>query len=113
MYAPNSSPYLPAEQWNVAEIRVLDNEVEHWLNDELVLQYNLKAPDFLQRKLKSKWNDDADWAKAGIGHISSRIMGIKSNSSGLQFVILNKPYQCPKHSNIAHLTQSNEYTGLK
>ena len=43
MYAPNSSPYLPAGQWNVAEIRVLDNEVEHWLNDELVLQYNFRS----------------------------------------------------------------------
>ena len=77
MYAPNSSPYLPAGQWNIAGIRVLDNEVEHWLNGELVLQYNLRSADFLQRKQESKWNDDADWAKAGIGHISLQDHGDK------------------------------------
>ena len=77
MYAPNLSPYLPAGQWNVARIRVLDNEVEHWLNEELVLQYNLKSDDFLQRKMESKWYDDADWAKAGIGHVSLQDHGDK------------------------------------
>ena len=77
MYAPNSSPYLPAGQWNIAGIRVLDNEVEHWLNGELVLQYNLRSADFIQRKQESKWNDDADWAKAGIGHISLQDHGDK------------------------------------
>ena len=77
MYAPNLSPYLPAGQWNVARIRVLNNEVEHWLNEELVLQYNLKSDDFLQRKTESKWYDDADWAKAGIGHVSLQDHGDK------------------------------------
>ena len=77
MYATNSSPSLPAGQWNVAGIRVLDHEVEHWLNGELVLQYNLESEEFLQRKLESKWYDDADWAKAGIGHISLQDHGDK------------------------------------
>tara|TARA_B100000575_G_scaffold294574_1_gene311652 strand:+ start:5304 stop:6101 length:798 start_codon:yes stop_codon:yes gene_type:complete len=77
MYAPQISPYLPAGQWNLAGIRVLNNEVEHWLNEELVLQYNLKSDDFLQRKIESKWYDDPDWAMAGIGHISLQDHGDK------------------------------------
>ena len=77
MYPPQTSPYLPAGQWNVAGIKVLDNEVEHWLNEKLVLQYNLKSDDFLERKIESKWYDDSDWAMAGIGHISLQDHGDK------------------------------------
>lgn len=77
MYAPKTSPHLPAGQWNVAGIRVLNSEVEHWLNEEFVLQYNLKSDDFIQRKIESKWHDDSDWAMAGIGHISLQDHGDK------------------------------------
>jgi hypothetical protein len=45
----------PVGQWNRGRIKVLGNQVEHWLNDELVLQYELGSPDLLNEISKSKF----------------------------------------------------------
>ena len=77
MFAPESSPYHPAGEWNTAGIQVQDGMVVHYLNGEKVLEYDLNSERFEQQRLKSKWSDDPDWAKIGEGHISIQDHGDK------------------------------------
>ncbi|NBW70250.1 MAG: DUF1080 domain-containing protein [Bacteroidetes bacterium] len=77
MFAPSSSPYHPAGEWNIAGIRLQDCFVEHYLNGVQVLSYDLNSEEFEQKRLESKWFDDADWAKTGEGHISIQDHGDK------------------------------------
>lgn len=46
--------YHTPPQWNVSRIVVLGNHVEHWLNGDKVLEYNLGTPEFQRAVLASR-----------------------------------------------------------
>ena len=60
----------PFMEWN--KIRIVYNEghVEHWFNDEKVLEFEEGSEDWLERKAAGKWKNNEDWAKAKTGRIS-------------------------------------------
>jgi hypothetical protein len=59
----------PAGEWNSARILVQGNHVEHWLNGQKIVDYELGSPDWQQRVAKSKFNEWPGYGKAAQGHI--------------------------------------------
>lgn len=69
LYAPSSDATRPVGEWNSARIVLLGNHVEHWLNGEKVLSFELGSVDWKTRVAGSKF---ADWPAFGTlptGHI--------------------------------------------
>jgi hypothetical protein len=62
LYAPSKDMTRPTGQWN--ELRVLVNgaHVEHWLNGEKVVEYELSSDDWKQRVANSKFKDKPKFA---------------------------------------------------
>ena len=52
----------PAGEWNEARILVDDGHVEHWLNGQKVVEYELGSEDWKRRVAESKF---ADWPRYG------------------------------------------------
>ena len=69
LYAPSKDATKPAGEWNEARIVVSGNHVEHYLNGEKVVDYQLGSADWNQRVAASKF---AAWKKFGVnrrGHV--------------------------------------------
>ena len=69
LYAPSKDVTKPAGGWNEARIIVSGNHVEHYLNGEKVVEYQLGNADWNKRVAASKF---AAWKKFGTnrrGHI--------------------------------------------
>jgi hypothetical protein len=62
-------PIKPAGEWNVSEVRVHSNHVEHWLNGKKVLEYELNSPKLKEAVAKSKFKDIARFGTPQKGHI--------------------------------------------
>jgi cytochrome c len=69
LYEPAKDVTKPVGEWNVARLLVNGAHVEHWLNGEKLLEYELWSEDWKARVAKSKFKDKADFAKAKTGHI--------------------------------------------
>lgn len=59
----------PAGEWNTARIVVRDGRVEHWLNGERVVQYELGSEDWRRRVAESKFAQWPSYGQAREGHI--------------------------------------------
>lgn len=59
----------PAGTWNVARVKVLGNDVEHWLNGEKIVSYTLGSAEWRERVKHSKFNDWPMYGMARRGHI--------------------------------------------
>lgn len=69
MYETNGARIHPPGEWNTSKIRVDGAHVEHWLNGEKVVEYELWSDDWKERKAKSKWKDEPYYGMARKGHI--------------------------------------------
>lgn len=59
---PAKSPKVkPAGEVNRTRIVVKGNKVEHWLNGDKVLTYELGSPELAAAKAASKFKDEAKW----------------------------------------------------
>jgi hypothetical protein len=67
--APTAHP-KPAGQWNHARIVVNNGHVEHWLNGEKVVEYDLWTDDWKKRKEAGKWKDAPGYGMSRTGHIA-------------------------------------------
>jgi hypothetical protein len=67
--APNAHPKA-ASQWNHTRIVVNKGHVEHWLNGEKVVEYDLWTDDWKKRKAEGKWKDAPAYGMSKIGHIA-------------------------------------------
>lgn len=69
LYAPAHDATRPVGEWNSARIVLQGNHVEHWLNGENVLSFEIGSADWRTRVAGSKF---ADWPAFGAlpaGHI--------------------------------------------
>lgn len=57
MYAPENAPVKPAGEWNTARIVVDNGQVEHWLNGEKIVEYELWSEEWEERVEAGKWAD--------------------------------------------------------
>ena len=69
MHPATNKTLKPAGQFNTTAIKVLNGNVEHWLNDVKVVEYKLWDSDWKQRVENSKWKDYPGYGKALKGHI--------------------------------------------
>ena len=66
--APTASAANPPGSWNNTRISVNQGEVEHWLNGQKILEYNMNSAEWKQLVADSKFAD-MDYAKVQRGRI--------------------------------------------
>jgi hypothetical protein len=69
MHAQPKNFSNPIGEWNTARIVKRGPHVEHWLNDSLVIAYDLHDNDWEQRYQASKFKDYPTYASVDEGHI--------------------------------------------
>ena len=67
----------PAGEWNSTLITVNGNTVQHWLNGQKLLEYEIGSPDWAAKVKASKFNDYPNYGRAARGHI-----GIQGDHEG-------------------------------
>ena len=69
MHAPSVDVVNPVGDWNQARIVVDGAKVEHWLNGEMIVSYELWSDDWKASIAESKWIDMPDYGLTRVGHI--------------------------------------------
>ena len=59
----------PVGQWNAVRLVVNGNHVEHWLNGQKIVEYELHSPDWRTRVGSSKFKAWREYGQAAEGHI--------------------------------------------
>jgi len=67
--ADSTKPINPVGEWNTAHIISKNNHVEHWLNDEKVLEYDRKSPAFRKLVSESKYTKWPNFGESEKGQI--------------------------------------------
>jgi hypothetical protein len=62
LYAPSKDVTKPPGQWNEMRIRVNGAQVEHWINGEKIVEYEIGSDDWNERVAKSKFKDRPKFA---------------------------------------------------
>lgn len=70
VHPPARDVTRPAGAWNTARLVVRGTRVEHWMNGEKLLQYELGSPDWERRKLAGKFADIPRYGREPRGHIA-------------------------------------------
>ena len=70
VYGPPAGVVKPAGEWNSARIVVAGNFVEHWLNGQQVVQYQLNSADWTARVKASKFVEYPNYGLAKRGFLS-------------------------------------------
>ncbi|MEP6844997.1 MAG: DUF1080 domain-containing protein [Panacibacter sp.] len=85
MYVPMVRAIKPPGEWNHAVIIVNKGHVEHWLNGQKVVTYELWSDDWKQAKAKGKWKDDAAYGASKSGHIAFQASHSEVEKTGVCF----------------------------
>jgi len=79
MYKPNKlTKAKPLGEWNNSTIVVNRGQVEHWLNGEKIVDYQIGNEDWNERVAKGKWKDYPDFGMASKGRIALQDHGKKA-----------------------------------
>ena len=70
IYPSPAGVVKPAGQWNVSRLVVRGAHVEHWLNEQKVVDYELWSPDWEAKVKASKFGQWANYGRAKRGHIA-------------------------------------------
>ncbi|GJM34164.1 MAG: glycosyl hydrolase [Saprospiraceae bacterium] len=70
MHPPTRVASNPAGTYNLSRIRVENGHVQHWLNNEKVVEYDLWTPEWQKLRDEGKWKEFPDYGKAKKGHIA-------------------------------------------
>ena len=69
MHASSLTASNPIGEWNHARIVVDGAHVEHWLNGQLTVEYDLWTPEWEQLVRESKFAEYPGYGRAELGHI--------------------------------------------
>ncbi len=70
VHPPARDVTLPVRHWNTARLLVRGAHVEHWMNGEKLLEYELGRPDWEERMLASKFAAIPRYGRETRGHIA-------------------------------------------
>jgi hypothetical protein len=70
LYPPPAGIVKPANEWNSTRIIAKGAHVEHWLNGQKVVQYELWSPDWEAKVKASKFKDWPNYGRAKSGYIA-------------------------------------------
>jgi hypothetical protein len=71
---------MPAGEFNSSRIRVEKSHVTHWLNGEIVVEYDLWTEEWHKLAQEGKWKDYPGYGMAEAGHI-----GLQDHGSVVRF----------------------------
>lgn len=77
LYPAPEGVVKPAGEWNITRIVARDAHVEHWLNGQKLLEYELWSPDWEAKVKGSKFGAWAQYGRSRRGHI-----GIQGDHNG-------------------------------
>ena len=77
MHPPAKSAAKPVGEFNLTRIVVNKGHVEHYLNGELIVSYDLWTPEWTALTQSGKWKDFPDYGKAKSGPIGLQDHGNK------------------------------------
>jgi hypothetical protein len=77
LYPSPAGVVKPADQWNSTLIVVNGNNVQHWMNGQRLLEYDLGSPDWEAKVKASKFVQYPHYGRAAKGHI-----GIQGDHDG-------------------------------
>jgi hypothetical protein len=67
--APENRKINAPGEWNTGRILAKGNHVEHWLNGEKILEYELHSPEWQKLKAMSKWKSAGGYGASAQGFI--------------------------------------------
>jgi hypothetical protein len=70
LHAPAAALARPAGEWNSARLVVRGNHVEHWLNGEKIVSYEIRSEEWKALVAASKFRDMPGYGQARRGHIA-------------------------------------------
>ena len=70
LYPAPAGVVKPANQWNSSLIVVKGNHVQHWMNGQKLLEYDLLSPDWEAKVKASKFGAWANYGRAKTGYIA-------------------------------------------
>jgi hypothetical protein len=70
LHAPTKDMCKPVGEWNHSKILVDGNHVEHWLNGEKVVEYELFSDDWEKRVAESKFSKFPRYGREPEGHLA-------------------------------------------
>lgn len=77
-YAKQDKKLMPVGEWNNSKIVVNNGHVEHWLNGDMVVEYQMWTPEWDSLKSVRKWKDYPLYGTAHKGHIGLQDHGKKT-----------------------------------
>lgn len=80
MYKPAEKELKPVGEYNSSKIKVLNKNVEYWLNGKKIVEYELWSDDWKEHKQNSKWKDYPSYGLARKGYI-----GLQDHGSVVKF----------------------------
>jgi hypothetical protein len=80
LYAAPRGVVRPAGEWNQSRIVVRGSRVEHWLNGQKVVEYELQGGDWKAKVAASKFKDWPTYGTAEEGRI-----GLQDHGDRVQF----------------------------
>jgi hypothetical protein len=69
LIAPSVNSVKPVGEWNSMRVLVNGPHVEHWLNGQKVVEYELWSPEWTAMVAKSKFSEYPQYGMAKTGHI--------------------------------------------
>src|SRR5690606_25572304 len=79
MHAPTKRiKTMPLGEWNHSKLVVNEGAVQHWLNGDKILEFQIGSEDWNRRKAAGKWKDYPDYGTASDGHIALQDHGRKA-----------------------------------
>ena len=70
MHPPTEDVTRPVGEWNEARIVANGSHVEHWLNGEKIVEYELWTDEWEETVAGSKWSEYPDYGTLESGHIA-------------------------------------------
>jgi len=88
VHATTPKTLKPVGEWNSTKIVVKGKHVEHWLNGQKVVEYELGSPDWTKRKEASKWKEAKGYGLAPKGHIDLQDHGSEAWFKNIMIKVL-------------------------
>ena len=88
LYPAPRGAVKPAGEWNHVRIVVDGDHVEHWLNGQRVVEYELGSPDWKARVTKSKFAKWHDFGRAPAGYIDLQDHGARVEYKNIKIRVL-------------------------
>jgi hypothetical protein len=71
---------MPVGEFNTSRIRCENGHVTHWLNGEIIVEYDFYTPEWYKEKTDGKWKDYPFYGSARKGYI-----GLQDHGSNIRF----------------------------